>query len=774
MITLTSKWHLAAFCACLSAWAAAGTQPAVPLVLLACYGIFLCIRKKFLMLGALTVIGVAVAADVFFFQINASGLSPRQNLLTGKIREIPVIDGDQLRYILETPSHEAVLVTYRIRTETEKEQLKRGLMPGLVCRVSGVLDRPALPTNFYAFNYRDYLEKHHIFRELQADGPPVIIHDRASPVDDLKRFRQHQVDRIYSLFSPTAAGMINALIFGEDQAFDSNLSNAYQLFGLVHLLVVSGMHIAVIFGCLYFVLKRIGMVREHISVLIMFLIPLYAVVTGAEPSVVRSALTACLLLGSVLLKCHKLLITDVLSLSCLMMIFFDPYVVFDIGFQLSFTVTFMVILCAPIINQKYRSPLTRVFMMAVMSELAAFPFAVYQFYQLSFTGFFLSIFFVPFITLIILPVAAVSYFMTLFSVSFAPVMSSFMDSLLLVPHNILLYLYHHPVLDLNYGAMAPWMLACSVVLFAVALILWESRQNKSALCYPIGSFLVVYLLVYGADLINPLGSVTFLDVGQGDSILIRLPHRQGNILIDSGGTPVFSQEKWRIKNHPFEVGRDVVLHELRAMRINKLDVVVLTHRDHDHVGGMESLVGSIPIKSMLVSPYFDPDGKDIAWFERAVREGTQLASVRSRDTFTTGDHPFTVMARLDRSAESNDNSVVIFTELGRKKWLFTGDLSVHGERDLLAQFPALHVDILKLGHHGSRTSTSELLLQSVRPSVGIVSAGKNNRYGHPHAEVLDKLNKYNMRTLRTDRDGAIRFFFNDRQILRIETAAIKD
>lgn len=767
---LAGRWHIVALVACLAVWLSLNPKHAVPCALLAGYGLFLIVTGRGKLLAVLLAVVLLIVLDTQLFRPNRSRLSGNEKMLSGKISGIPEFDGDRVSYEFRTDIGETVAVVLSLGSAKQKQQLKRTLKPGLIGVVAGSLEKPSGPTNFHAFDYSAYLFHRHIFWQLQANGPPHIVSISDSPADKLIGIRQAGMEQVDNRFTPAAAGMINALVFGEENRMDPDLVDAYQLFGLVHLLVVSGTHIAVLLGGLYYLCRRVGLVREYTCAGLLLLLPAYVLLTGAEPSIVRSALTAALFLLIGLLKNRDIRPTDVPAIACLAMIFYDPHVVFDLGFQLSFAVTFTLLIAAPIVAARYRSSVLRLFVIAMIAETAAFPIAVYHFYQFSYLNFFLSLFFVPLLTFLILPLATAA---VLAMVAWPPsvvLFSQLIAAMLGVPHRLLDVLYRHRTLMLNYGALTPWMLAAAIILLAAGLLVWEHFDGPRSLLLLFSSFFLIYLMIHAADALDPHGSVTFLDVGQGDSILIRLPHAGGAILIDSGGVLPYARPDWQKRRRPFDVGRDVVLHELRAMRVDRLDVAVLTHKDYDHIGGMSALAGVLPIDRLAVSPFFDPEKDDLTMMNRAIDSSGTLMPVRTGDRIRVADATLTVLGPLRRNTDGNGNSVVIGATLGGKQWMFTGDLPSEGEQELLADRQQPRVDILKLGHHGSRTSTSDAWLQTLRPSIGIISCGRNNRYGHPHPEVLARLKKYGVRAMRTDRSGAIRFDFTDKRMTAVRTA----
>jgi len=237
--------------------------------------------------------------------------------------------------------------------------------------------------------------------------------------------------------------------------------------------------------------------------------------------------------------------------------------------------------------------------------------------------------------------------------------------------------------------------------------------------YYIYPLLSVFLMVINPYL-NPYGSVTMIDVGQGDCYLISLAYNQENILIDTGGLSYK------------DVAADIVIPYLKYKGIKKLDTIYISHQDFDHCGALESLKAQFKVEQVIED------------FDKNMHQ----------------NHVFKQLNTKNYDNE-NDNSLVIETTLGGLVYLFTGDISIQVEKDLLRSYPQLDVDVLKVGHHGSNTSSCNEWIRKITPKISLISVGKNNQYGHPNKKVINRLKAYGSYIIRSDEAGTFSIYFKD-------------
>ena len=227
------------------------------------------------------------------------------------------------------------------------------------------------------------------------------------------------------------------------------------------------------------------------------------------------------------------------------------------------------------------------------------------------------------------------------------------------------------------------------------------------------------IMLYFKPYYQIYGQVVMIDVGQGDSFLIQQPFNRGNILIDTGG----------LKNS--DLASVTLVPYLHSIGIYQLDYVFLSHDDFDHSGAYDSLKNQIKIKQTITE------------YQSEIVIGDVIIK----------------MLETSNSEDSNDNSLVLLAEINGLKYLFTGDISTAVELELIEKYPDLKVDVLKVSHHGSQSATSAAFLMAIDPKIALISCGKNNFYGHPSSEVIERLDDYGIKTYRTDQSGMVKIVY---------------
>lgn len=704
---------------------------------------------------------------VSFSIINQHGtrISEKQRLFHVKYDSELTIDGDQFQALVtEETKGEKLLVRYKIRSEEEKEALKKKANSPLLCKSLGELKKPYSAHNPNGFEYDRYLERKHIFWIIKLSSSPFenCTPLKPSPLSILKENRLKGIRYLESNFPADTAAVAAALIFGDRGSFDADLLAAYQKIGIIHLLAISGLHVSLSIGMLYYLGIRLGMTKEKMLRLLLVFLPVYAVLTGGSPSVIRSVLMIFIMVAADRWKHkHRLQPIDTLSLAFIGFLLFSPNTIFDAGFQLSFSVSFALILSAPYIITRYPNNLHRLLATSYISQLSALPFLLYHFFEISLIGILVNLVFIPLYSFVFLPGVYVLFFMQLIFGSVpSPIMIIF-TKIIRTSNVFALSAAQYPFVNFVVGRPSIVMATVLILLCLFVFVFWEkSKKTKMAtliLLLPL-FFLMVQKEVKKLD---PTGEVTAIDVGQGDSILIKLPRNHGTYLIDTGGTAVFGgAEDWRKASSSFEVGKNIVVPFLKGRGISKIDKLILTHGDTDHTGGSYSVIKELKIKEILMPSIAEPNINEKKIEALAAKKGIPVYRASDGDVWGDGKSFFRVLSPTRGfKGEPNTGSIVILAKLGGLNWLFTGDFDVEGERRLLQKYPALKIDVLKVGHHGSKTSTSPELLKKYKPQIAIISVGANNRFGHPNTETLKNLQNNGISILRTDLQGAITYHF---------------
>ncbi|WP_285765407.1 DNA internalization-related competence protein ComEC/Rec2 [Peribacillus sp. SI8-4] len=673
----------------------------------------------------------------------------------------PSIDGHSLKGFIASEKGERFMLRYKIDSEQEKKKLDKLLRIGLSCPARGSLVTPDKQRNENGFDYQRYLKRKGAHWILKADyiSFQECLEGGSSVVPSIRNLRMKGIAYIGENFPKESSGFVTALIFGDQAYIDEDDLTNYQRLGLVHLLAISGLHVSFLTGMLFYAGIRIGMTRERMITVLLIFLPVYMVLSGGSPSVIRSCLMAILFFFLLLFK-HRVSAASTIGLVYLALLLFQPDMLYDIGFQLSFAVTFSILMSSGIFL-RYPQKTLQLFIISFICQLSALPILLFHFYEASFLGVLLNVAYVPLYSTILLPFSLIS----LISHVFFPALGEHLITLL----NFTFILCNKtadaasslPLASIVFGKPHFFLIALLVASLLGLFLSWDESNNKSK--WWGGMLTVLLLFQYNIQKLSPVGEVHIIDVGQGDSILIILPFNRGNYLIDTGGQITFPIEPWEEKRKKFNTADNIIIPLLKSKGIHHLDKLILTHADADHAGSAKELIEHFKVKEVIIGGGNEEQFREMDFVSVARNQKVQMKVTNRGDRWIAGGAAFFVLHPHGMEANKNDSSIVLYAKLGGLSWLFTGDLEENGEQELMTAFPRLQADVLKIGHHGSKTSSSASFLLQLQPKAALISAGKDNRYGHPHKSVLVNLETNRTRVFRTDEDGSIIYKYDKRK-----------
>lgn len=695
---------------------------------------------------------------------NITVLSGNETNFTVMLQQPIKIDGNLFSaYAKDKKSGEKLLLHYSISSLEEKERLGR-LAPGFICAVSGELEKPRPASNENAFDYQEYLRHKGIHWRLKTDEiNPHYSVQSSGPVVLIQNLRQKGTSHIYGHFPEEMAPLVAALVFGDRTAMAPDLLEAYEDLGIVHLLAISGLHVGMLAGMLFYICLRLQLTREKATNILIFFLPFYSILTGASPSVIR----ACAMMLIVLLfaKFSRKFKTSPLDTICIVFfvyIFMEPNVIYDIGFQLSFFITFSLLLSTPLLSKLRFKPFVLLFCTSLIAQLSSVPIMLYHFYEFSLLGIIANIVYVPLFSIIILPVFLMAFLLHLLFGSFMDPVLLLLDDIVSMINGFTKIFSNLPFSVIILGRPLPILLFLYFITIPFTLSRLEKAKSVGRIALLLLMPLTIMFFQYGSNHYCATGEVTMIDVGQGDSILIKLPNNRGTYLIDTGGNLQYETEEWKKRRNHFETGEDIVAPFLKSKGITKLDKLILTHGDMDHVGGALALLQSVTINEVVLPYSNEPSGLEENIIKMCQERNIPIYYALQGDNWSTAETQFYVLAPFSDNMSRNNQSIVIYAHLGGLNWLFTGDLETKGEALLMAYYPSLEADVLKIGHHGSNTSTSDEFLDFLKPKTALISAGVKNRFGHPQQEVINRLQQRHIQIYRTDHDGAVSYSFGSK------------
>ncbi|MGX9135341.1 DNA internalization-related competence protein ComEC/Rec2 [Rummeliibacillus sp. JY-2-4R] len=699
-------------------------------------------------------IAIVVIISFFAFYYTSSILQlrihPIQKLTTLTWTESYTINGSKLRGFAILANGAKVYAVQTFQSQQEKAKYEGISLSGLTFQVKGELVPEALPAHQYAFSMEDYIESHGALGIYEIEQATYLQKKNSlSAILAEQRFAVKK--HIENTFPKSLVAEAQALIIGEQENVDPDVERAYQKLGITHLFAISGSHIALLAILVNELLLRLGVRREHAKLVIMISLPIYACLAGGAPSVWRSVIVVEMVM-IVKLFSYRLSIDDALSLSFILFVLYQPSIIFQIGFQLSFLATVALVFSNKIL-QSTQNVILQSFYLTSVCQLLVYPLLIYHFFELSLSSFLTNIVFVPLFSFVVLPINIVLLVLSAVFPSLAGLLFFIYEPLRGLITKIIMWLQAVPFQMWVTGR--PSVIICCLAFIGVLAAFLFFEKGKFVVAA--SCIIIPAMVIHIAPSLHKDVRITFLNVGQGDCALIELPFRKKVYVIDTGGLLRFDQDFWKQSKVEFEIGRRIVVPYIKGRGIRSIDTMILTHADADHVEGAEEVMEEIRVKEIHVTPNSWKKGvmQDVVQFmnSKKVPLGEKIMAMNWRE----GDVYFDYLSPADTHYEGNDDSLVLLLRYGKFKILFTGDLEEPGELRLVnKKIQSIeNVTILKAGHHGSKTSSSEAFLVTTNPLLTIFSTGLNNRYGHPNKEVVKRYERLELNTLNTAEVGTI-------------------
>ncbi len=653
-----------------------------------------------------------------------SSYSGNETSITGTILSYQ-IDGNQLK--IEIQAKEKIMVQYYFKEEQEKLNFTEQYHLGNQIEVIGILKQPSRNRNFHLFNYQNYLKSKKIFWILEGDKITRISENQSILLSWKEKLFQ-QMDKMEN------AIYLKYLLLGDSSGIDATWKKETSFLGISHLFAISGMHIHLFVGMILWILKKVTKKEQfHLIVLTIFL-SFYCFLTSFSPSVVRASAFFLLLQIKRLCK-WKISSLFLLLLVLLGMLFYNPFYCYHLGFVFSFLISFSLLYFGK--YQKKQNYFKQLFQTSWIAFWMGVPILIHNFFQVNFLTPIWNLFFVPFVSLLLFPVCVICLFF--------PFLNSILDILLFILEKCMRFGNQITLLQFSFSAISLPIIVGYYIVIVYALYSFLKKRY-------IPFFILILLLFthYHITVWNPNPTLTMLDVGQGDSLLITLPHSQGNILIDTGGIMSYNQKSWQQKKKEYSINESVLIPYLRSVGIHSLDYLILTHGDYDHMGEAIHFIEHFKVEQVILN---------CGEYNALEHELLKVLEQKNIDYYNCvrelniGKYRLQFLNTKEYDNE-NDNSSVIYTKLNDFQFLFMGDAGMEKENDIMKQYQIENIDVLKVGHHGSNTSSSKEFINQISPKLSLISAGENNRYKHPKNEVLDILS--HSQIFRTDKNGSIK------------------
>lgn len=652
-----------------------------------------------------------------------------------------------------------------------KKSNSKVLEYGDLIELKGEYVIPSEARNYKGFDYREYLKTKKIYGTIKLENFKVIEKNNLNYFLLLSnKIRGYIINKSNELLPRETSTLLNGILLGDKSQIEEDIIEDFKASNLSHLLAVSGAHTGYIILGVTFILNKSCFSKRWVYLITIFSLILYMFITNFAVSVVRACLMSIFVLISNLFY-RKADLSSSISLSLLIILLANPFSINEIGLQLSYLGTIGIILFVQnvesiLIKIKINKFFAKLASVSISAQCLIMPIMALKFNKISLTFFISNILASPLLGLNII-LGFITIFISSFSLKIGAIfgvplnlslkalafVADFTSKIPLTsilvktPYLITIIFLYIVILGLNYIYSKGNQSLFQEKFFALI----NHKSFKKMLAIIIVLIILFNLLSIGSQDLK----IHFIDVGQGDSCLIITPNNK-RILIDGG-----------------EGETDVLLAYLLDRRINKIDYLMISHFDSDHCNGLIEIIENLKVKNIMISnqAYFCDEYINIANIINSKK--INVIHVKQGDSFNISKNvklDILYPAKELEYKDLNNNSIVAKLTYNSFSILFTGDVE-SSEASILNSYnkQILRSTILKVAHHGSKTSSSKEFIETVKPKIALIGVGENNNFGHPSSEVLQRLKDINCRIYRTDKMGEITIYVDKKGGMKIKT-----